>query len=76
MQLLSKLVTRLSSDMVKSPEHGAINRGCPLSRTTDVLDAIMDRSIVLGYSRLGYAVRQSWWKPDDPRPEHWPIASW
>lgn len=39
-----------------------------MSGTTDVLDTILDRSIVLGYSRLGYAVRQSSWKRDDPAP--------
>jgi NAD(P)-dependent dehydrogenase (short-subunit alcohol dehydrogenase family) len=39
-----------------------------VSRTIDVLDTILDRSVVLGYSRLGYALRQRWWNPDDPAP--------
>jgi dehydrogenase/reductase SDR family protein 12 len=31
-----------------------------------VLDTLLDRTIVPGYSRLGYAVRQSWWPADSP----------
>ncbi|MDQ3716586.1 MAG: SDR family NAD(P)-dependent oxidoreductase, partial [Actinomycetota bacterium] len=34
---------------------------------TDVLDTVMDRSLVLGYTRIGPAVRKNWW-PADPRP--------
>ena len=31
------------------------------------LDWVMDKSLVLGYTRLGPRIRRSWW-PDDPRP--------
>src|SRR4051812_16859768 len=31
------------------------------------LDWAMDKSLVLGYTRLGPRLRRSWW-PDDPRP--------
>ena len=34
---------------------------------TSVLDTLLDRSIVLGYSRVGSTVRRMWW-PDDPAP--------
>jgi hypothetical protein len=33
----------------------------------DVLDTVMDRSLVLGYTRIGPEVRKNWW-PADPRP--------
>lgn len=32
-----------------------------------VLDWVMDKSLVLGYTRLGPRIRRSWW-PADPRP--------
>jgi NAD(P)-dependent dehydrogenase (short-subunit alcohol dehydrogenase family) len=31
------------------------------------LDLVLDRSVVLGYTRIGPAVRRTWW-PDDPAP--------
>jgi dehydrogenase/reductase SDR family protein 12 len=31
---------------------------------TRVLDTLLDRTIVPGYSRLGYSLRQTWWAPD------------
>jgi len=34
---------------------------------TNVLDAVLDRSVVLGYSKVGSALRKRWW-PDDPAP--------
>src|SRR5690349_8440206 len=34
---------------------------------TTVLDGVLDRSVVLGYSRVGARVRRLWW-PDDPGP--------
>ena len=34
---------------------------------TSVLDAVLDRSVVLGYSKAGSALRRRWW-PDDPAP--------
>jgi len=33
-----------------------------------VLDAALDRSVVLGYTKLGSALRSRWW-PDDPSPQ-------
>ncbi len=33
------------------------------------LDELLDRSIVLGYSRIGYVVRSRGWAPDDPPPD-------
>lgn len=33
---------------------------------TDRLDWVMDKSLVLGYTRIGYAVRQRWWPADPP----------
>lgn len=33
---------------------------------TSALDTAMDRSVVLGYSRLGYLARRPEWKPGDP----------
>lgn len=41
------------------------------SRTTSEdkgLDRVLDRTVVLGYSRLGYAIRRRRWAADDPRP--------
>ena len=32
------------------------------------LDRLLDRTVVLGYSRLGYAIRRRRWAADDPRP--------
>lgn len=34
---------------------------------TDLLDAALDRSVVLGYTRLGSRLRRRWW-PADPQP--------
>ena len=34
---------------------------------TDLLDAALDRSVVLGYTRLGSRLRRRWW-PADPAP--------
>ena len=34
---------------------------------TNLLDTVLDRSVVLGYSRIGSALRQRWW-PADPGP--------
>ena len=36
-------------------------------RMANVLDAVLDRSVVLGYSKVGSALRKRWW-PDDPEP--------
>lgn len=33
-----------------------------------VAESVLDKSLLLGYSRLGPAVRKAWW-PDDPHPE-------
>ena len=35
---------------------------------TAVVDAALDRSVVLGYTRLGSGLRRRWW-PADPRPD-------
>jgi dehydrogenase/reductase SDR family member 12 len=37
-------------------------------RLTTTLDWLMDKTVVPGYSRLGPAVRRSWW-PGDPEPD-------
>jgi NAD(P)-dependent dehydrogenase (short-subunit alcohol dehydrogenase family) len=37
------------------------------SSLTGALDWAMDKSLVLGYTRLGPRIRRSWW-PSDPRP--------
>ncbi|WP_137294556.1 SDR family NAD(P)-dependent oxidoreductase [Nocardioides dongxiaopingii] len=37
------------------------------SRLTSALDTVLDRSLVLGYSRVGPALRRRWW-PADPEP--------
>lgn len=37
------------------------------SRLETALDAVLDRSLVLGYTRIGPAVRRHWW-PADPEP--------
>ena len=34
---------------------------------SNVLDAVLDRSVVLGYSKVGSALRRQWW-PADPEP--------
>ena len=34
---------------------------------TNLLDTVLDRSVVLGYSKFGSALRQRWW-PADPEP--------
>ncbi len=36
-------------------------------RMANVLDTVLDRSVVLGYSKVGSALRKRWW-PDDPEP--------
>ena len=33
---------------------------------TDVLDAALDRSVVLGYTKVGSRLRRLWWPPDPP----------
>ena len=38
-----------------------------LDQAAAALDWVMDKSLVLGYSRLGPTVRRAWW-PDDPMP--------
>ncbi|HEX6878242.1 MAG TPA: SDR family NAD(P)-dependent oxidoreductase [Nocardioidaceae bacterium] len=38
------------------------------STLTRGLDLVLDRSVVLGYSRVGPAVRRTWW-PSDPAPD-------
>lgn len=35
---------------------------------TGVLDGALDRSVVLGYTKVGSRLRRMWW-PDDPRPK-------
>jgi dehydrogenase/reductase SDR family member 12 len=37
-------------------------------RFTRLLDDALDRSVVLGYTKIGSRLRQSWW-PADPRPK-------
>ena len=32
----------------------------------NVVDAVLDRTVVLGYSRVGSALRRSWWPADPP----------
>ncbi len=39
----------------------------PPTAVQSVLDAVLDRSLVLGYTRIGPAVRRRWW-PADPEP--------
>jgi NAD(P)-dependent dehydrogenase (short-subunit alcohol dehydrogenase family) len=39
----------------------------PVSGVTAALDWVMDKSLVLGYTKLGPAVRRAWW-PADPAP--------
>ena len=34
-----------------------------------MVDRLLDRTIALGYSRLGYSIRQRWWDRDDPAPD-------
>jgi NAD(P)-dependent dehydrogenase (short-subunit alcohol dehydrogenase family) len=33
-----------------------------------LLDTALDRAVVPGYSRIGYALRSRWWADDDPAP--------
>lgn len=35
-------------------------------RLSNVLDAALDRSVVLGYTRIGSGLRQRWWPADPP----------
>ncbi|WP_375491040.1 SDR family NAD(P)-dependent oxidoreductase [uncultured Jatrophihabitans sp.] len=35
-----------------------------LGRITDTVDTLLDRTIVPGYSRIGFAVRRTWWAAD------------
>jgi dehydrogenase/reductase SDR family member 12 len=35
---------------------------------TDALDTVLDRSVVLGYSKIGYRLRRPSWDTEDPRP--------
>ncbi|MBE7190236.1 SDR family NAD(P)-dependent oxidoreductase [Jatrophihabitans endophyticus] len=35
-------------------------------RLTGALDTLLDRTIVPGYSRIGYVVRRTWWSDDVP----------
>ena len=37
-------------------------------KITEVADGALDRSVVLGYTKLGSRIRRLWW-PDDPRPK-------
>jgi dehydrogenase/reductase SDR family member 12 len=37
------------------------------SPLTDALDVLLDRTVLPGYSRLGYVARRTWW-PADPAP--------
>ncbi|RYU15273.1 SDR family NAD(P)-dependent oxidoreductase [Nocardioides iriomotensis] len=39
-----------------------------MSALTRALDTALDRTVVPGYSSIGYRLRRTWW-PDDPRPE-------
>ncbi len=34
------------------------------ARVTDAVDTLLDRAIVPGYSRIGYALRRTWWPAD------------
>jgi dehydrogenase/reductase SDR family protein 12 len=34
---------------------------------SSVLDAVLDRTVVVGYTSVGYRLRQRWWNPDDLR---------
>lgn len=35
---------------------------------TGIIDGVMDRALVLGYTRIGSGLRRRWW-PDDPAPD-------
>ena len=35
---------------------------------TDALDTVLDRTVLPGYSKLGYRLRRPAWEADDPRP--------
>jgi NAD(P)-dependent dehydrogenase (short-subunit alcohol dehydrogenase family) len=39
-----------------------------MSAFTRALDTALDRTVVPGFSSIGYKLRRAWW-PDDPRPE-------
>lgn len=32
------------------------------------LDTLLDRTVIGGYTTVGYRIRQTWWPADDPRP--------
>ncbi len=36
---------------------------------TNALDFVLDRTVLPGYSKIGYHLRRSSWDPDDPRPD-------
>lgn len=38
-----------------------------MNRLTDALDTALDKTVLPGYSRLGHALRRTWW-PADPEP--------
>jgi len=46
--------------------HLADSRPTEPPRVFRVLDWVLDRSVVLGYSRIGHAVRRRWWDDDVP----------
>ncbi len=39
-----------------------------LAPVTGLIDGVMDRALVLGYTRIGPGLRRLWW-PDDPAPD-------
>ncbi len=39
-----------------------------MKRLRSLLDDALDRTVVPGYTTLGYRVRRTWWPRDDPRP--------
>lgn len=40
-----------------------------MTRIADVVDTLADRSVVIGYSKLGYLLRRRWFRQDDPTPD-------
>ena len=44
-----------------------------MSALVSVVDTVLDRSIVPGYTRIGYGLRRAWW-PADPEPGS--LAGW
>jgi NAD(P)-dependent dehydrogenase (short-subunit alcohol dehydrogenase family) len=36
---------------------------------SNLLDTVLDRTVVPGYTKIGYRLRQATWEPDDPRPD-------